>query len=54
MLLAITGNFVIIDIRTEKERLDTGIIPGSLELTAFDAYGNFDLNFLENYNCFLR
>ena len=33
MLLAITGNFIIIDIRTPDQRQKTGIIPDSILLT---------------------
>ena len=50
MLLAITGNFIIIDIRTEKEKNDTGTIPGSINLIAFDKFGNFNPSFLDDYN----
>ena len=37
-------NYKFIDIRTKKERKNTGIIPGSLEITAFDDYGNLFQN----------
>ena len=48
--LALTGNYIIIDIRTQKERNSTGIIPGSIELTAFDEFGNFIPSFLNYFN----
>ena len=35
------GNYIFIDIRTKKERDKTGIIPGSLEITAFDNNGKY-------------
>tara|TARA_Y100001970_G_scaffold184399_1_gene224273 strand:+ start:5654 stop:6379 length:726 start_codon:yes stop_codon:yes gene_type:complete len=50
LLLALTGNYIIMDIRTKKERQKTGIIPGSILLTAFDNSGNFYPNFLKSYN----
>jgi len=50
LLLAITGNFIIIDIRTPDQRKKTGVIPNSFLLTAFDKYGNFIPNFLTIYN----
>ena len=42
-------DFILIDIRTEKERIHTGIIEGSLEMTAFDLQGNFNSNFINTY-----
>jgi len=48
--LALTGNYIIIDIRTQKERNSTGIISGSIELTAFDEFGNFIPSFLNYFN----
>ena len=42
-------NYKFIDIRTKKERNHTGIIPGSLEITAFDIYGNFVPEFMETF-----
>ena len=41
--------YKFIDIRTEKERENTGIISGSLEITAFDVYGNFVPEFMKNF-----
>ena len=41
--------FKFIDIRTQKERDNTGIIPGSLEITAFDIYGNFVPEFMKTF-----
>ena len=41
--------YKFIDIRTKKERDNTGIIPGSLEITAFDIYGNFVPEFMETF-----
>ena len=41
--------FKFIDIRTKKERDNTGIIPGSLEITAFDIYGNFVPEFMKTF-----
>jgi len=40
-------NYKFIDIRTKKERNNTGIIRGSLEITAFDIYGNFVPEFMK-------
>ena len=39
--------FKIIDIRTLEEREDTGIIKGSLQMTAFDNKGNFNSEFIK-------
>ena len=41
--------YKFIDIRTKKERDHTGIIPGSLEITAFDIYGNFVPEFMKTF-----
>jgi rhodanese-related sulfurtransferase len=41
--------YKFIDIRTMKERDNTGIIPGSLEITAFDIYGNFVPEFMKTF-----
>ena len=41
--------YKFIDIRTKKERDNTGIIPGSLEITAFDIYGNFVPEFMKTF-----
>ena len=41
--------YKFIDIRTKKEREHTGIIPGSLEITAFDIYGNFVPEFMKTF-----
>ena len=41
------GNYIFIDIRTKKERETTGIIEGSLEMTAFDINGNFEPSFMK-------
>ena len=43
------SNFIFIDIRTKKERETTGIIPGSIEITAFDIYGNFVPEFMKTF-----
>tara|TARA_B110000438_G_scaffold221581_1_gene214852 strand:- start:111 stop:584 length:474 start_codon:yes stop_codon:yes gene_type:complete len=40
---------ILIDIRTSKERKSTGIIKGSLEITAFDIRGNFNQKFINAY-----
>ena len=50
LLLALTDNFLIIDIRTEEDRVKTGIIPGSFKLTAFDNLGNFNPEFIDAFN----
>jgi peptidylprolyl isomerase len=42
-------NFKFIDIRTKKERKNTGTISGSLEITAFDIYGNFVPEFMKTF-----
>ena len=46
-------NYKFIDIRTKKERKHTGIIPGSLEITAFDIYGNFVPEFMKTFREFV-
>ena len=43
-------NYKFIDIRTKNERNNTGIIPGSLEITAFDVYGKFVPEFMKTFN----
>ncbi len=45
----IKKGFIVIDIRTEEERNKTDIIPGSVLLTAFDEYGNFETGFFKSY-----
>ena len=48
--LAMTDkNFTILDIRNLEERNNSGTIPGSIQLTAFDSNGNFLPNFLNKY-----
>ena len=42
-------NYKFIDIRTKKERENTGIIQGSLEITAFDNYGKFVPEFMKTF-----
>jgi len=42
-------NYKFIDIRTKKERDFTGVIPGSLEITAFDIYGKFIPEFMKTF-----
>ena len=42
-------NYKFIDIRTKKERENTGIIQGSLEITAFDTYGKFVPEFMKTF-----
>ena len=42
-------NFKFIDIRTKKEIENTGIIPGSITITAFDIYGNFVPEFMKTF-----
>ena len=41
--------YKFIDIRTKKEREHTGVVPGSLEITAFDIYGNFVPEFMKTF-----
>ena len=41
--------YKFIDIRTKKERDHTGVVPGSLEITAFDIYGNFVPEFMKTF-----
>ncbi len=43
------GNYILIDIRTKKERIETGIFPGSIEITAFDINGNFVPTFIKTF-----
>ena len=42
-------NYKFIDIRTKKERDHTGTISGSIEITAFDIYGNFVPEFMKTF-----
>ena len=42
-------NYKFIDIRTKEERDFTGVIHGSLEITAFDAYGKFVPEFMKTF-----
>ncbi|WP_201353157.1 rhodanese-like domain-containing protein [Hydrogenimonas urashimensis] len=45
-----SGVMKIIDIRTEPEWRQTGIVPGAACITFFDAYGNYDIDkFMEAY-----
>ena len=39
----------LIDIRTMKERNNTGVIKGSIGISAFDIKGNFNPNFINSY-----
>ena len=39
--------FILIDIRAADERKNTGIIKGSIGMTAFDTQGNFKKNFIK-------
>ena len=41
--------YKFIDIRTKKERDHTGVVPDSLEITAFDIYGNFVPEFMKTF-----
>ena len=43
-------NYKFIDIRTKEERDFTGVIHGSLEITAFDVYGKFVPEFMKTFN----
>jgi len=45
----IKDNYKFIDIRTKEERDFTGVIPGSLEITAFDVYGKFVPEFMKTF-----
>lgn len=36
------SDMIVVDIRTEPEWRQTGIVPGSKCITFFDAYGNYD------------
>jgi rhodanese-related sulfurtransferase len=46
-----SGIMKIIDIRTEMEWRQTGIVPGSHTITFFDDFGNYDVDkFLEEYH----
>ena len=45
----LNDNYKFIDIRTKKERDFTGVIPGSLEITAFDIYGKFVPEFMKTF-----
>ena len=43
------NNYKFIDIRTKEERDFTGVIHGSLEITAFDVYGKFVPEFMKTF-----
>ena len=43
------NGFIIIDIRNTLEQKKTGLIKGSIALSAFDASGNFKQSFLKKY-----
>ena len=45
----LNDNYKFIDIRSKKERDFTGVIPGSLEITAFDIYGKFLPEFMKTF-----
>ncbi len=47
--LAMTGDFKIIDIRTNEEIINSNKIPGAIQITAFDKNGNFFPNFFDKY-----
>ena len=47
--LAMTGDFKIIDIRTNDEIINSNKIPGAIQITAFDKNGNFFPDFFDNY-----
>ncbi len=47
--LAMTGDFKIIDIRTNDEIINSNKIPGAIQITAFDKNGNFFPDFFEKY-----
>ena len=47
--LAITGDFKIIDIRTNDEIINSNKIPGAIQITAFDKNGNFFPDFFDKY-----
>ena len=47
--LAMTGDFKIIDIRTNDEIINSNKIPGSIQITAFDKNGNFFPDFFDKY-----
>lgn len=40
---------ILIDIRNDIQRKNTGVIEGSFEITAFDSKGNFNSNFIKIY-----
>ena len=43
------NGFILIDIRAKDEIKKTGTIDGSIEITAFDSQGNFNINFIKLY-----
>ena len=47
--LAMTGDFKIIDIRTNDEIINSNKIPGAIKITAFDKNGNFFPDFFDKY-----
>ena len=46
LIIGKKDGYLLIDIRTKREREITGIIIDSIELTAFDTQGNFNPNFI--------
>ena len=42
-------NFIFVDIRTKKQREKTGILKGSIAMTAFDINGNFVPKFMKTF-----
>ena len=49
ILLLQEDGYKFIDIRNKKERDNTGVVPGSLEITAFDMYGKFVPEFMKTF-----
>ena len=46
--------YTLIDIRTKNEWVKTGIIEGSYKITAFDTSGNFNHNFIKEFETFVN
>ena len=48
--ISIQKDLVSIDIRTQGEKDETGIIDGSHQIPAFDIYGNLNRNFIKRFH----
>ena len=53
-LLIDNKNLLIVDIRTEEDWKNTGVIKGSKKITAFDLEGNFNPGFLNSFKSIIK